>query len=223
MGDIYYFIKIGEKMKNEKRKKLGIGAGISLGLIVGILVMANISTDVSNPAENVKEEEWHTVYVWTPTGENTPAGGAGGFMSIFLLDYGQVPATVLQTNGTDWENSANVHGYADTDSFNEDAVSDDPFYVVVRARFTEAEAKSGGDWDGSRCRVTLTASGDETISQTVVGNDTAETYGGGIESENNSNYDHIYINFYFDDNDDGYAINDDGSLTISEIKIEAKY
>jgi len=213
-------------MEKNNKKKIGIGAGMSLGLIAVVMVVANMATNVIDPAEIIeKETEWQTIYVWTPTGENIPAAEAGGFMSCFLLDFGQVPETVLQNNATDWDTAGGgtVHGYADTDGWNEDAVSDDPFYVVVRARFTETQAKSGGTWDGSRCRVTITASGDETISQTVCGNDTAETYGGGIESENNSDYNHLYINFYFDDNDDGYVIAYDGSLTIDSIVIEAKY
>ena len=221
-------------MKDEKKKKISIGAGLVLGIIVGALVVVNyagIGTDIIpksilNDQENYeKEQSWQTVYVWTPTGENTPAAEAGGFMSCFLLDYGQDPETVLANNATDWDAAvgSTVHAYADSDDWSEDTPSEDPFYVVVRARFTEEQAKSGSDWNGSRCRITLTASGDESISYTVVANGSAETYGGGIESDNNSDYNHLYINFYWDDNDDGYLVTDDGSLTISEIKIEAKY
>ena len=213
-------------MEKNNKKKIGIGAGMTLGLIAVVMVVANMATNIVDPTEMIeKETEWQTIYVWTPTGENTPAAEAGGFMSCFLLDYGQDPATVLANNATDWDTAGGgtVHGYADSDDWSEDSVSDDPFYVVVRARFTEAQAKAGANWNGSRCRCTITASGDETISQTVVGNGTAETYGGGIESDNNSDYNHLYINFYFDDNDDGYTILDDGSLTIDSIVIEAKY
>lgn len=208
-----------------------------LGVIITILVVANLNIvyntnitddnilkDILNENEEYQEEEvWQVIYQGNPLGENTPAAEAGGFMSCFLLDYGQDPATVLANNATDWSAAATVHAYADSDDWSEDSPSEDPFYVVVRTRFTETQAKDGANWNGSRCRITLTASGDEAISQTIVGNNTAETYGGGIESDNNSAYNHLYINFYFDDNSDGYRITDDGSLTISEIKIEAKY
>jgi len=214
-------------MKKIDRKKLGIGAGISMGVIIGMLVMANVGNVIVDDVhlESIEKElVWHTVDVWSPLGENDPGAGTGGFMSCFLLDYGEVPETVLQNNATDWEASGDVHAYADGDDWSEDTPSEDPFYFVVRACFTQDQCMSGGNWNGSRARVTLTVSGDETISAYCIwGNDTAETYGGGIESDNNSDFDKLYINFYWDDNSDGYQISDDGSITVSEIKIEAKY
>ena len=219
-------------MKKETKKGIGIGAGITLGLVVSVLVMANMNTvmTVDNALDNVfpegeKEISWQTVYIWRAIGENDPGAGTGGFMSCFLLNYTETPTVALEDNTTDWNTTGgNVSGYADYDDWSRDAVSENPFYVVVRCCFTQAQAMSGGAWNGSRTRVTLTASGDETIAAYVIwGNGTAETYGGGIESDNDSDFDKLYINFYWDDNDDGYSIDDDGSLTISEIKIEAKY
>ena len=221
-------------MKDKKRYAWGIG--IPLGIIITTFVVANIGNIgniaivddniIINDVENEIEEEmvWHTEFEWYPMAENEPGVDTGGFMSCFLLDYGADPATVLANNATDWNTTGGTtHGYADYDDWSGDAVSEDPFYVVVRACFNQSQAMGGGTWNASRCRVTITASGDETISQTVVGNNTAETYGGGIESDNNSAYTKLYINFYFDDNSDGYRILDDGSLIISLIKIEAKY
>ena len=211
------------------KNKWIVGIGLPIGIIAAILVVASIGNIGTNniAVDNYEADEeltWQTIYVWTPTGENDPGVDTGGFMSIFLLDYGAVPATVLANNATDWNSTGGTtHGYADHDNFVNDSVSEDPFYVVVRARFTQAQAMGGGAWNGSRCRVTLTTSGDETISFTVVGNGTAETNGGGIESDNNSAYTHLYINFFWDDNSDGYRILDDGSLNIVSIVIDAKY
>jgi len=221
------------KKVNDKVRKAVVGIALPLGIITALVITSIVYTDIEprdmivdltgNNEQPTEEESWHTVYVWTPTGENDPGASTGGFLSCFLLDYGEDPATVLANNATDWSASATVHAYADSDDWSEDTLSEDPFYVVVRARFTATQAKDGAAWNGSRTRVTLTASGDESISQTVVGNNTAETYGGGIESDNNSDYTYLYMNFYFDDNSDGYVISDDGSLTISSIVIDAKY
>ena len=211
--------------ENKKGSKLRYGMiiAIAIGMITGASVL-NYDTIQNQIAPEPKEEEmWQVVDVWTATGENDPGFETGGFMSCFLLDYGQVPATVLLNNATDWSASGDVHAYADSDDWSEDTPSEDPFYVVVRACFTQEQAASGGEFNGSRCRCTLTASGDETISQTVVCNGTAETYGGGIESANDTDEPKLYVNFWFDDNDDGYRLTDDGSLTISSIVIEAKY
>lgn len=216
-------------MKKELKTKIGVGAGLAIALVAASLVIANYAfidgslSRLTEPDLDVKEEiVWQKTAEINPLGENDPGAGTGGFMSIFWLDYGEVPETVLANNATDWSASGDVHAYEDADATTTDTVSDDPSYIVVRACFTQAQAMSGGDWNASRTRATLTCSGDETISQTVVGNDTAETYGGGIESDNNSAYNKLYINFYFDDNSDGYRILADGSVTWSVV-IEAKY
>jgi len=118
----------------------------------------------------------------------------------------------------------NVSGYVDADNHpSVDLASEDPFYFVVRCRFNST-VKDGADFVGSRCRVTLTVSGDETISAVAQtgDDDGSDNNGGGQVSRNDTGDDFIWINFWWDDNSDGYRITDDGSLTWS-ITIEAKY
>ena len=63
-----------------------------------------------------------------------------------------------------------------------------------------------------------------TISTvTIIGNNTANNTGGGYPSSNDTSEEFIWINFFWDDNNDGYQITDDGTLTISLITIEARY
>jgi len=207
-------------MKKEKAIKISIGAAVPVAVVGIILIMANMGNIVTDDivVEIVEEKE----ITWQVVGENDPGAGTGGFMSIFWLDYAETPETVLANNATDWSTSGDVHSYEDSDGTTTDTVSEDPSYIVVRACFTQAQVMGGGAWNASRTRCTLTCSGDETISQTVVGNNSAETYGGGIESDNNSAYAKLYMNFYFDDNSDGYRILDDGSVTWSVV-IDAKF
>jgi len=219
-------------MKKEEKKKIGIGAGLTLGLVVISLMFVNsafvndigIFKEKLQPEPEVEEERiWQRIGGYNdPLGENDPGAGTGGFMSIFWLDYEEDPATVLANNATDWSASGDVHAYEDTDGTTTDTVSEDPSYIVVRACFTQDQAMSDGNWNGSRTRCTLTCSGDETISQVIWGNGTAETYGGGIESDNDSDFDKLYINFYFDDDSDGYRILDDGSIDWA-VTLEAKH
>ena len=209
------------------KNKWTLGIGIPVGIVTAILIMASVGNVSNNIVVDNNEAEdelvWHKTFVWTATGENDPGYETGGFMSCFMYDYAEDPELDLADNTTDWSTNASVVAYADADDWSEDTPSENYSYIVVRASFTLAQAASGGVYNGSRCRVTLTASGDETISQTIVGNNTAETYGGGIESENSTDEPKIYINFYFDDNSDGYRVADDGSLVIDSIVIEAKY
>ena len=186
------------------------------------------STDIEGDENEQYEESWNTVASWepglTPLGEVADPGGDGtGFASIFLLDYGEDPST-LGVNATDWSASAVVHAYADSDDFSEDCPSEDPFYIVVRARFTKAVCYDEGDsqFVGNRTKCTITFSGDGAGTITHYGNHTESASGGGICSDNDSGGASLWVNYYFDDGD-GYKLTDDGSLTVSLIEISAKY
>lgn len=201
-----------QNKKLDKRK-----AGIRGGLVVG-LVFAFLASLFLMPhpvLEQDSEESWHVVWEGNlASAEGDPGSGNSGFLSFFCLDYAEVPGTVLTGNATDWSAAANVSGYVDADDFNEDLKSDDPFYFVCRCRFTKDVCYDEGDaqFVDTRCRCTLTVSGDETISGVA---------GTRVVSMNGSEA--LYINFYWDDEDDGYRITDDGTITVSSILIEAKY
>lgn len=222
-------------MKNETKRKTQMIVGIVVisALLIGMSLsyMASYISgqtndnifDVIMPDNEVKIDiAWQHMETVIATGENNPGVGAGGFMSIWWYDYDENPVTDLAVNATDWSTNASSHAYEDADAQTTDTISEFPSYIIVRACFNATQAKDGANWNGSRCRATLTCSGDETISQTIQGNNSAETYGGGIESDNNSAYTLLYINFYFDDNSDGYSITDDGSVVWS-VKIEGKW
>lgn len=218
-------------MKKEiNNKKLGtiLGITIAVCVIISAIVTYLPSIDIQNQEQNKKDDtEWHTVAMVNSydfiLGENAPGSGSSGWLSTFLLDYAQDPGTVLANNATDWSSDANTMGYVDTDDTDKDIVSEDPFYFVVRCRFNDT-VKDGSDFMSSRCRCTLTVSGDETISGVAITGNDADVASGGraVVSENNSADDYIWINFVWDDNSDGYQITDDGSLDWS-ITIEAKY
>jgi len=199
-------------------------AGIVSGLVVLSVVVAMVG--VSYLQQPVDEEPmWHTVAVVTSDmlilGENDPGASTSGWLATFCLDYAETPGTCLASNasGGGYDGWGNVSGYVDADDTDTDLASEDPFYFVVRCRFNDS-VKDGADFIGNRCRCTLTVSGDETISAVAQVGDVSDTTGGGVVSQNGTDY--IYINFYWDDNSDGYRITDDGTLTWS-ILIEAKY
>ena len=224
-------------MENKKKKfdkKAGIISGIIATLLIGCCayyLMYNtpiVDDNILNPLDENIEEEWHTIAIWEPMliplGEADPGQGNSGFLACFLLDYGQNPTT-LGNNATDWSASGNVHAYADTDAWSEDCPSEDPFYIVVRARFTKAVCYDEGDsqFVGNRTKCKITFSGDEAGTIIHYGNHTHGSTGGGICSENQTGGDALFVNFYFDDGSDGYRITDDGSLTVSLIELSAKY
>lgn len=227
-----------KKKNNKKQGKIGILiiCALLIGTTFGYIGMYNLGQNnnvdiVDNILDNIIpepddkvniEKVWQVIATIPAVGENDPGVDTGGFMSIWWYDYTCNPVADLADNTTDWSTNTSSHGYEDADATTTDTKSENLSYIVVRAQFNALQAKDGANWNGTRCRATLTCSGDETISQTIQGNNSAETYGGGIESDNNSAYTHIYINFYFDDNTDGYRITDDGSVTWA-VTIEGKW
>jgi len=215
------------KEKEMKRKRLGIIYGTIGAVIIGALVITASVGLLHNPNDDV--QTWHKIAVINSydfvLGENSPGAGASGWLATFCLDYAETPGTCLASNasGGGYDSWGNVSGYVDTDDTDTDLASEDPFYFVVRARFNDT-VKDGADFIGSRCRCTLTVSGDETIAGVAQtgDDDGTDNNGGGVCSYNDTGADFIYINFYWDDNSDGYRITDDGSLTWS-ITLEAKY
>ena len=177
---------------------------------------------INNDDTDDYEETWHLVAEITldALGEYDP--GTEGWLSAWHLDYGQVPETVLQNNATDWSADANARGYVDVDDDTTDLKSEDPSYVCFRAKFDD-DAKDGGVWDYERFRINLTISGDETISDRGESDNSTNdgsNSGDAVISAVGTNW--IYINFWWDDNSDGYRITDDGTLTWG-ISIYEKY
>ena len=189
----------------------------------GAVLWHQTPTEVMNDLFNTEpehKEQWHTVKVFdlTALAEADPGSGASGFLCIFGLNYtGCTPATDLAANHTAWSAAlANVSWTADADAFSEDCAHSVGWYFVVRVKWNKTHCYDTGDsqFVGTRTRVNITVSGDETISGTS---------GTLVESYNDSGGDYLYANYYWDDGDNGYRVTPDGSITVSEIKLEAKY
>lgn len=210
-------------------KKTGI---MLVGIISGLVILGsayNILMHTQNHDEvkgflNIGpepyEEKWVTVAAFDlrSLGEATPSGVESLFLATWGLNYtGCTPATDLAANHTSWSAALdNVSWYADADGFSEDCPSGEGWYFVVRVRWnrTHAYDDENNQWIGTNTRVNITTSGDETI---------AGTSGTLVESYNDSTQDFMWCNYYWDDSDNGYRVTADGSITISEIKLEAKY
>ena len=194
---------------------------LTVGFVWGLSSVVMVEPE---PESDFKVETWHTIYEGpVPLGENEPGHGTAGFMSIFCLDYDEVPETVLANNATDWSSEATVHAYADSDEFEEDLKSDDPFYFVVRAKFTDTEAMDNGVWQYEDMRCSLEVSGDENFNFTDATAEYDNSTGDGDAVISASESDEIWVNFWFDDGDNGYQISEDGEIVVVWIKLEAEY
>ena len=223
-----------KKEKGNKKNKAGyilltfvvigmLWASFSFSILTrdSIPVVDDLSDKLNDIFEDEKPMEWHTVAViksTDPLGEYNPGVEASGWLSFFVLDYGETPGTVLAYNATDWSSDATAMGYVDTDNTETELKANDPGYFVARVQYNITHCKQGGTWNISRARCKLNVGGDETVT-----NDYAVYGDGEDEAVESANFtDLMYVNFYWDDGSDGYRILSDGDLTWA-IEIEAKF
>lgn len=206
-----------EKTKNRKAD-IPVRAGLVSAIIIVGLVVA---FTVPRPMVVFDEDtlEWHVIWKGNAAtaAEADPGSGLeSGWLSFFCFDYAETPATSLATNATagNYDTWGNVSGYQNTDNaVAMDLKSEDPFYFVARARFNKTHCWDDTKFIDTRCSIRLTVSGDETIS---------DVEGTIAVSYNNTGEEWIWLNFWWDDGDDGYRITDDGSLAWN-ITISAKF
>ena len=205
------------------RRKAGITLGTTLGIVAVILIATSYSTVIEKAIEEIFDPpEWHDIarisskdIGLSPLGEASVSNNVSGWLAFFCLDYAETPGTCLASNasGGGYDSWGNVSGYVDADDQETDLKSEDPFYFVARSQFNWSHARNDTIFIDARCRIFLTVSGDETISNVA---------GTRVVSNNDSSDGCIHINFYWDDGADGYRIVDDGSLAWN-LTIQAKY
>jgi len=162
-------------------------------------------------------DEWNVVWEGNlASAEANPGGGAGtGFLGIYCYPHSADPGTDYATNLSE----GSALAYADTDDFSEDLASETSFDFVVKARWNRTHAYNVDQFDDSRCRVNLTA----TSSDWAVGSSISDVTGTLVVTSNESDGDFIWAQIYWNNAGSGYQLADDGTITVSEISIEAKY
>lgn len=209
-------------MKKDKgEKKAGRRNIAIIVLVVAGMVWAAGSGMFPSIVQNPETFEWQVVWKGNlaTAAEADPGSGATGFLEIFTHNHEADPGTAYAENS-----SATLEGdslaYASADNFNEEMDSETAFDFVVRARFNRTHCYDADHFDGSRCRVKVTISSDDWAD----GESISDVEGTAVESANNSDYNYIYINFYWNaDDNNGYQLSDDGTITVTEISIEAKF
>ena len=215
-----------EKTK-EANKKRKAGVPLKTGLISAIIIVVLVVAFTFPKPMLVQDEnlEWHVIMKISSAqaAEADPGVDESGWLATWCYDYAETPDEDNATAGNYDTWTTNVSGYQSTDNAEAmDLASEDPFYFVVRARYSEVHCGDAGTLMSNRCRMALTVSGDETISDVVIyGHDTNLAGGGGaFVCSNDSAW--LYINYFYDDNSDGYRITDDGTLAWN-ITISAQF
>lgn len=204
-----------------KYKKAGMMIGIiGTFFIAGILILTELSPVV------VVERRWQMVDIWTPiASEGNPGSGASGFLEIFFMNTSSADSLGYGLNTSSTHEtwcSANMVGktpYANADNFNVEIESEKTFVFMVRTRYNKTHV-----WDATKfidtradCQITVSS------SNWAVGSNIANASGTKYITRNNTGEDYLWINWVWDNGGTGYQLADDGTITISEIYIEAEF
>lgn len=203
-------------MKEErKKKKAGVRAGIVIGIVFALVMVSTLGNFV---VEN-DNERWAVVWKGNlvTAAEGDPGAGASGFLEIFFINHSAAPADAYDENASATLESwcTTGYGYANADAFNLEISNAVTLDIVVRVRYNKTHAWETDKFIGADCRVNITTSGGDI--------DISDATGTNVESRNDTVEEFIYINVYWNNGGAGYQLAPDGTCTISEISIEAKY
>jgi len=200
--------------ENRIVKEAGDRKAMTFGTTIAVIIVAAMFILVYSAPKPIMvqddEGDWHILWQGNLASAAEYSGftvGNTSWLATFILDYAEDPDLVLMSNATNGAYDAwgNVSGYQNADNADAmDLPSEDPGYFVVRAVFNRTHVYDTDKFMDNRASIRLTVSGDETIS---------DVEGTRVPSQNETDDDYIYINFYWDDAVDGYRITDDGTFT----------
>jgi len=207
-----------DKSRKAVDNKVKVFGTTITAIVVAVMFILVFSAPKPVMVQN-DEGSWHVI--WKVSSANAAefsgfTAGNTSWLATFVLDYEEDPTVCLLSNATNgaYDGWDNVSGYQNADNADPmDLPSEDPGYFVVRGVFNRTHVYNTDKFMDNRASIRLTVSGDETIS---------DVEGTRIVSYNETDGDYIYINFYWDDESDGYRITDDGSL-VWNITISAQF
>jgi hypothetical protein len=211
-------------MKEER--KIKVKAGIRPGLVIGLIVVSLfVMYSMPHPYIEPGNEEGTWQIIWkgslAEAAENDPGAGASGFLEIFFINHTATPNTAYTQNTSTTLESwcvANMPGktpYASADSFNVELDHTTTFDILVKVRYNKTEGPWNSTiWNNASWRVNITLTGSITITDAT---------GTNVELVNDSAKAFYWGNVYWNNAGAGYALPADGTATVTEISIEAKY
>lgn len=198
-------------MKREKKNRRWLFAGMVSCILIGMCFSISYML-IPEKVEEIKVVG-HGKFI-VAVGEYNPGTGASGWVEIYAYPHTETGNTTYAENTSATLEAASL-AYADTDGWSDDLVSETEFDIVVRCRFNKTNCGDGSDFDGSRTRVYINVSGDETVTAQQMWR---------VETANSSGYEFIYENFWINKSSGtGFQISDDGTITVDDIVIEAKF
>ena len=189
-------------MKKENKLKFAIVAVLA---VVGLTALAYLPVDI------LEKDETGYVATWNVLGDYDPGAGAGGFLSIVVMEL----TDGVTINTADNASFATNLSYIEADAFDVNLPHTTKFGIYVTARFNTTQAYSVGNaswilaW--TRCNITGAnlSLGPIFMNRTEIANDA--TY--------------MYVRFYSEINSTGepLMLARDQRLDLTTIQLEAYY
>ncbi|MBE3095396.1 MAG: hypothetical protein IMZ52_10230 [Actinobacteria bacterium] len=202
----------------EKKSHSFLKAGAFMTCLVIGVVSGFIFSNVNNVVIQtpVYQKSWHLIPL---ASEANPGAGIGGILEVYFINYtaGITPTSNTTATLESYSATRGWQGWNNTDNFRQ-RMNTSTFYVVVRVRGNASMCKRTV-WQDTDLRVRWTCAdlsiGADTVMERVI-------------TKNTSTDTFIWINFYDDNSNAGFALTKantwpDNPITISSIKLEAYY
>lgn len=196
-------------MSRNKKKNIRIGAVLGIAFLMVMMVTSVYFYE--------DEQGKVTLKMNTAMAEYGLPAGESGWLEIYIMPHDTSPATTYDEN-TSATLEGNALTYADTDGWTKTIDSETLFDIVVRVRVNATHARNATMFKLNRINCSLNVSGDF-----ATGSDFSDVDGTPIETANNSAWNFIYVNFYWDNSGSGYSVDDDGTLTFDAPQLYAKF
>jgi len=190
---------------------------VVLGVLFGYVVYDTLM-------EDKEVRSWKTVMKWVPgepLAEADPGAGNSGILEVFFINHTADHFYAVENSSAVLEGhcTTNGLGFATADDSQIDLAHSTDFDIVVRIRANATHAKHGAVWFDSDVNVTITWSdGGESDAQPD-GKTTS-----GLAAFNTSDFDFLYVNFYWDDSGgSGYSISKGQTSEIASIEFAAYF
>jgi len=203
----------------KKKKILNIKTGIIstmiTGLVIGIMILSNtISPEII--VEETYIRSWHTVFEGA-LADGMEASPDGGILQIFFINHTETPTTTYSNNSSqkyqDWCNTSGL-GYASADDFRTEIDHSTLFDVLLRVNGNKTMCWNGTAFIGSYLRVNFTSPhlGIAALTGMI-----------GVESQNNTGLEYLWMNFYLNNSGAGYSIIRGNESKLPTIRYQAYY
>ena len=207
------------KEKNNMRNA-GLISMMIEGMIFSVIIINGLYTH--DEAGDVKR--WRTIAIWTPQNplyaEANPGAGASGILEVFFINHSASNDYKDVNTSATLEGWCDAHGlgYANADDTEVDIAHSTSFDIVVRVRGNTTHCNNGTAWVDTDLNVTITWS-DGSLSDAQPDGQTTE----GTAAFNTSTFTFLYVNFFWDNSDNGFTINKGQTSEIASIEFAAYY